>query len=237
MTDRTALPDPRWPRLLSVAAHELRTPITVVAGYISMLLKDRAGLLSDMQRHMLEESQKSAARLSAILAEMSDLAKMEEGEGAINRRTVDLEALLQDAAATLPPLPDPAVTVTIENEVPGATVQGDPVRLKAALRSVLFAVGRELVTDTQLLVRLRRTSDPEADRLRISVGGGERIAALDATAPEDLGTFDEWRGGCGLSLPLARRVLVAHGGCIWSPASNPKSGAVVVLPEGADSSD
>ena len=42
--------EPRWPKILSLSVHEFRTPMTVVAGYIRMLLKDRAGPLSDQQR-------------------------------------------------------------------------------------------------------------------------------------------------------------------------------------------
>jgi hypothetical protein len=62
-------PDPGWPRLLSLSVHEFRTPITVVAGYIRMLLKDRAGPVSDQQRRLLEEAEKSCARLSGLVAE------------------------------------------------------------------------------------------------------------------------------------------------------------------------
>ena len=47
-----ALADPKWHRLLSLSVHEFRTPITVVAGYIRMLLKDRAGPLNDQQRRL-----------------------------------------------------------------------------------------------------------------------------------------------------------------------------------------
>jgi signal transduction histidine kinase len=45
-----------------------------------------------------------------------------------------------------------------------------------------------------------------------------------------LDTFDEWRGGSGLSLGVARRVIEAHGGRIWSPAEDAKAGAVIALP-------
>ena len=59
--------DPRWEKILSLSVHEFRTPMTVVAGYIRMLLKDRAGPLSDQQRKLLEEAEKSCARLTALL--------------------------------------------------------------------------------------------------------------------------------------------------------------------------
>ena len=70
--------DPRWPKVLSLSVHEFRTPMTVVAGYIRMLLKDRAGPLSDPQRRLLEEAEKSCARLTALLTEVSDLSNLEE---------------------------------------------------------------------------------------------------------------------------------------------------------------
>ena len=67
--------DPRWPKILSLTVHEFRTPMTVVAGYIRMLLKDRAGPLNDQQRRLLEEAEKSCARLTALVAEVSDTAR------------------------------------------------------------------------------------------------------------------------------------------------------------------
>src|SRR5918992_4554714 len=98
--------DPRWPKLLSLAVHEFRTPITVVAGYIRMLLKDRAGPLSDAQRRLLEEAEKSCGRLSALVAEMSDLANLEAGTAPLNRGDLDLQALLADTVAALAAAPD-----------------------------------------------------------------------------------------------------------------------------------
>ena len=61
----SAPPDPEWPRLLSLSVHELRTPMTVVAGYLRMLLKDRAGPVTDQQRRLLEEAEKSCGRLAS----------------------------------------------------------------------------------------------------------------------------------------------------------------------------
>src|SRR5918994_1210467 len=98
--------EPRWPRLLGLAVHEFRTPITVVAGYIRMLLRDRAGAITDQQRKLLEEAEKSCGRLSALVSEMSDLSALEAGSAALNRGTVDLDALLADVIGGLPELQD-----------------------------------------------------------------------------------------------------------------------------------
>ena len=78
-------PDPRWPKVLSLSVHEFRTPMTVVAGYIRMLLKDRAGPLTDPQRKLLEEAEKSCGRLSALMAEVSDLSQDRGGHRAFQQ--------------------------------------------------------------------------------------------------------------------------------------------------------
>ena len=58
---------------MSLAVHELRTPVTVVTGYLRMVLRDQAGPLTEKQRKMLEEADKSCVRIGALVSEMSEL--------------------------------------------------------------------------------------------------------------------------------------------------------------------
>jgi signal transduction histidine kinase len=232
MTNGPSPPDPRWHRLLGLAVHEFRTPVTVVAGYIRMLLTGRAGELTEQQRRLLQEAEKSCGRLSGLIAEMSDLATLEGGNAMFNRSSVEVGPLLADAIASLPPLPDREVSIELTNDAQGAMVQGDSTRLKTAFAAILTALRRELVTSTQLLVRLRRDTQDGRPVLRMSLADTEQIERVDRSAPSELGTFNEWRGGCGLSLAVARRIVTAHDGRLWSPVDDPKAGAVLTLPEG-----
>jgi signal transduction histidine kinase len=223
--------DPKWPKLLSLAAHELRSPLTVVGGYIRMLLKDRAGPLNDQQRRLMEEAEKSCGRLSHLVAEVSELAHLESGRIAFSRTRVDLRAVIADAIANLPGLQDREVTVDLmADEV--ATIQGDAVRLKTAFISIVHALRRELVTSDRLAVRLYQVNDEGEVNpgLRVDIAEPTRLEWLMALPTSKLATFDEWRGGNGLALPNARRILESHGGQIWSPAEDGKAGAVVNLP-------
>jgi signal transduction histidine kinase len=223
--------DPRWPRLLGLAVHEFRTPVTVVAGYIRMLLKERAGPLSEDQRRLLQEAEKSCGRLSALTAEMSDLANLEAGSAPLNRSALPLAPLLDEVVASLPPLPDREVAVSVDNRAGSAAAQGDAVRLKTALAAVLVALRRELVTSTHLVARLRAAADREGrPALRLAIAEVERIDAVEQSPADGLQVFDEWRGGCGLSLAIARRIVNAHGGGIWSPPDEHKTGAILLLP-------
>jgi light-regulated signal transduction histidine kinase (bacteriophytochrome) len=222
--------DPGWPKVLSLAVHEFRTPTSVVAGYIRMVLKERAGPLSDMQRKLLEEAEKSCGRLSALLAEMSDLSGLEAGTATFNRGPLDVRQALADAAAGLPELADRPIAIDLEVGQGPAMMQADPVRLRAAFAAVLTALRRELITSPTLAVREREGERAGRPASWIAIAAPDQVALAAEAQEAGLVPFDEWRGGCGLSLPVARRVIEAHGGGIWSPVGDAKSGAVIALP-------
>ncbi|HEX2456218.1 MAG TPA: HAMP domain-containing sensor histidine kinase [Vicinamibacterales bacterium] len=222
--------DPRWPRLLSLTVHEFRTPMTVVAGYLRMLLKDRAGPITDQQRRLLEEAEKSCARLSALLAEVSDLANLEAGTGTFNKSTVDLRPLMTEAIGALPPTPDRDLSVELAEGGGGSAIVGDPTRLRTAFASIFNALRRELVTSSRLLVREETRNIDGRAHAWIAIADDERLDQVAAANPGALTTFDEWRGGSGLSLAVARRIINAHGGQIWSPGDDVRAAAVIALP-------
>jgi signal transduction histidine kinase len=217
--------DPRWPKILSLSVHEFRTPMTVVAGYIRMLLKDRAGPLSDQQRRLLEEAEKSCGRLTALLTEVSDLSNLEGGTASFNRQAADLNRSLREAVEQQPPLLDREVAIDLQLESESAPLQGDPVRLTQALSSIIKSLRRELIGESPLVVRQRRAGAG----YEIQIGDTDALAALDAESGERE-IFDEWRGGSGLILPVARRIIEAHGGRVWGAPGGLKTAARIQLP-------
>ena len=143
---------------------------------------------------------------------------------------MDLRDTLRAAAGELPPLPDRHVQVDLQLGDAPASIHGDPARLKHALASVLSALRRELVTTDTMVVRQRAATHKARPVEEIVIGDPGTIAAVDAADPAALPLFDEWRGGSGLILPVARRVLDAHDGRIWGAPDGRKAGAKIVLP-------
>ena len=70
-----------------------------------------------------------------------------------------------------------------------------------------------------------------ARTLRVTIGGADRIDDLRQVPAEELTPFEEFRGGVGFTLPIARRIVAAHDGQLWSPPENPRAGAVLFFPE------
>jgi two-component system, cell cycle sensor histidine kinase PleC len=218
------------PRVVSLAVHELRTPVTVVAGYLRMLLREQGGPLTDKQRKMLEEADRSCSRIGGLVAEMSEFSKLEAQELGLVRADLDLAALVAEVASGMHDN-DRGVRLDVRGADRPLMVSGDRPRLAAAVKALLHSAIRERGEPGVVVVTCsaREGTPPWAI---VAVGDDALVATLaDSASAQPLPSFDEWRGGMGLALPVARRVLEAHGGAVWSAAdSTSRAAAALRLP-------
>jgi signal transduction histidine kinase len=220
--------DPNWPRLLGLAVHEIRTPLSVGLGYLGFLTRF-GSTLTPQQAQYVAESQKAWERIKTLADEMSELSQLEEGKLMLVRERLDLHGVLADAVSTLPEGDGSAVELELTTAAEPAMVMADRGRLLKAFMSILFALRREVVSSTKLFVSAapREYEGQPASWISITTNPDDPLATA---APDGLGTFDEWRGGSGLRLALARRVIKLHGGAVWAPGDGSKAGAVIVIP-------
>ena len=204
-----------YPQLLSLAVHEFRTPASVVGGYLRMLQRDAAGELNDRQRKMIDEAEKSCARLVALIAELSDVSKLDSGAIALARQPVDVFALVSEVAEHVHEARDREVRLEVQGENGEAKLTGDATRLRSAFDAVFRAVLREKGGPCLVIAERRRETrggQPTAVVVVSEAGSVQTVYERERDA------FDEKRGGLGLALPLARRVIEGHGGRLSAPA-------------------
>jgi signal transduction histidine kinase len=215
---------------MSLAVHELRTPVTVVAGYLRMLLREQAGPLTDKQKKMLEEADRSCGRLTAIVAEMSELGKLEDGQITVPRVPFDLAELVVELASSMHEGEDRGVR--LETRVPGPVmVAGDRTRLAAAIGALMHAALRERGEPGVIVVECSTLSDTNQHWAIVTIGDAADAKPLAEAARATPPPFDEWRGGLGLALPVGRRVIEAHGGALWSaPGDKARAASALRLP-------
>jgi two-component system, sensor histidine kinase RpfC len=201
---------------MSLAVHELRTPATVVAGYLRMVLREQGGPLTDKQRKMLDEAERSCARLAALVAEMSDLGKLEAGELPLAKQEVNVAALLAELASGMHEGEDRGVRLDVRGTDQPVMVTGDRIRLSAAIRALVHSALRERGEPGVVVAQCSTAAAADTQYAVIAIGDESVLPALVADASATPPAFDEWRGGLGLALPVARRVIEGHGGALWS---------------------
>jgi signal transduction histidine kinase len=205
-----------FPRVMSLAVHELRTPVTVVSGYLRMLLREQGGPITDKQRRMLEEAERSCARIGALVGEMSELGKLEGQDLALAQQDLDLSAVLTDVATAMHEGDNRGIEVEVHGAEQPLIVTGDRTRLAAALKALVHSAVREQSDRGVIVVDSSVLNDGDGAWAVVAVGAPSLIPLLRDGARTMPRVFDEWLGGLGMALPVARRVIEAHGGALWS---------------------
>jgi hypothetical protein len=139
--------------------------------------------------------------------------------------------LVAEVAEGVQEAADREVRLEVRGPDAGALMTGDEDRLKTAFTDILRAILREKLGPCIVAVDRRLVAD-NGDRSAVIVVA--ETAAVQAAYDAPAGPFDEKRGGVGLSLPLARRVIEAHRGRLWSPAVADSGAAAPAAPVAFD---
>jgi signal transduction histidine kinase len=218
------------PRTLSLAVHELRTPLAVSAGYIRMLLKEQAGPLNEKQMKMLTEAERACGRLGALVSEMSELGRLESKQLALTQQPFELHGVLTELAVDMHEGRDRGVHIEVTSDGRPLPVLGDRTRMATALGALLHSALRERGLPGAVIADCS-TREGNGTRWGVIAIGEEGLIPVLREPGQHPPAFDEWIGGLGMALPLARRVIEAHGGTIWSAAdSNSRAASGLRLP-------
>lgn len=88
---------------ISMASHQLRTPLTSIKGYISMIVEGDAGKVNTMQKKLLEEAFLSSERMVRLINDFLNVSRLQTGKFLIEKHPVDLSQIVQQELDSLVP--------------------------------------------------------------------------------------------------------------------------------------
>ena len=218
MTAQLAELDKLKAEFVSVASHELKTPINVIVGYLELLQENIYGELNPKQREICATLGKQAQTLTRLVKRLLDISRFEAGGGKLERRQVDLDRFLHAFETSFQVLAlqrEISFRVIRRGDLP-SHVLWDEDRINEVLGNLLSNVFK--FTDRGGTVELGiEGSDNEVS---ITVGDtGVGIAAEQL--PHIFEKFFQASNqayaaakGTGLGLAIAREIVEAHAGTI-----------------------
>ena len=217
---------------LSVAAHELKTPVTAVAGYAQVLdrrmLRDQTA--SPRDRRAVKVIVEQAERLNRLIVALLDLSRIQTGSLALDRQPVDLCAMVARVAEELQPSLDRHTLQTICGDT-GLIVDGDELRLEQVLQNLLQNAIKYSPTGGPITVEVSRRDRSAALTVRDhGIGIPEAARAHLFERFYRASNVDGRQiSGLGIGLFVVHEVVTAHGGAIEVRSEEGQGSAFTVL--------
>jgi signal transduction histidine kinase len=229
----------RTTNALASAAHDLKTPLAILNGYIELLESEKLGTLNERQREVIRDMGSSGRRLQQFIQDFLSYSVLETGEMKMHFETGDLNACLsevcrlwsrtfQERGLALYFLPNQKLTEfafdtakvqrVISNLLDNAskfTPSGGTVWLHAEP----YMWDRRTVDQPGVLTERRRQASAIPNSVKISVAD----TGPGIPAEYHIEVFDDFfrlptterQSGMGLGLAIARRLMGSMGGKIW----------------------
>jgi NtrC-family two-component system sensor histidine kinase KinB len=199
--------------MVSTVSHELKTPLTSVQMAIHLLLEEVVGPLMPKQVELLLAARQDADRILAMINDLLDLTRIEQGRVRLDLEPVLAAELVEGAAARMQSQAEDA-GVALETAIVGepAHVMVDRDRIEHVFDNLIINAIQHTPRGGSIRIGVR----PQDDRLQFQVhdtGAGIPREHLPRIFEKFYRVPDGHQaGGAGLGLAIAREILTAHGG-------------------------
>ena len=229
-------------QFLSIASHELKTPITAMSGFLQVALRrvrrlsegEAAAPVADSLRAITEQLEvvyRQTGKLARLVDELLDVSRIQTGRIEFRYADVDLSELANEVAARMQlTTTTHAIAVRRDSE---NIVTADRDHIEQVLNNLVTNAIKYSPTGGSITIDVR----PDNDGVRLSVtdqGIGIPEEELDAIfglfyRSPDRAARDA--AGMGLGLYISKEIVVRHGGRIWAESGGVKGSTLnVVIP-------
>jgi len=203
---------------ISVAAHELKTPMTALQGYTELLLDESVGEMPEIQKRFLEIIKTNVERLAELADDLLDRSRIEAGMVRLQVRELQLCELVDEVLTTFrAEAENKGLTLTMDVPSDLPSVWGDRARLVQLLTNLTSNACKYTPGGGKVGIMARQVNGQiQIDVMDTGIG----ISRLDQE--QVFGRFFRADnplireiGGTGLGLSIAKSIVSLHGGEIW----------------------
>lgn len=201
---------------VSIVSHELQTPVAIIKGYAGALRRPDAAWSPAVVQRVAATIEAECDRLSGLITDLLDLARIQAGRVAMTFGPVDLAEMLAEVVGRARPR-SPHCEIVLEDVRALPTIRGDHDKLRMALNNLVenavkysprggtIALGGAVRSDQVLVwVRDEGIGVPAAEHERIF----ERFHRLDTSLSRET-------PGVGMGLYICKVIVEAHNGRVW----------------------
>jgi len=220
---------------LSMASHQLRTPLGVIKGYISMMLEGDYGEIPEEAKERLKNAYVSNDRLVKLVNDLLDVTRLEMGRIELNLEKASIEEIISSVVEEMKGTAEKK-GLYLKWAKP-ATALPEMSLDKNKIRQVILNLVDNGIKYTQkggITVKVRRMNSEVRIEVRDTGVGMEKkeIANLFEIMARGRAGFQYWMQGAGLGLYTAKKFAEMHGGKVWaeSPGKDKGSTFYIELP-------
>jgi signal transduction histidine kinase len=203
---------------VSVVYHELSSPITATRGYTELLLDSQGDSLNDRQKEYLRAALRNLRRLTRLVADLSDISRIDDGRLAIQPQPLDLGKAIEETLNSHSKIIEEKglhIQVRIHPGTP--SVFGDPQRVEQILTNLVSNACRYTPVGGQITV-IAQGRDGFVETIICDTGIGIQKHELEHIFERFFRSDDPLvreQPGTGLGLSIAKSLIEVHGGEIW----------------------
>ena len=203
---------------ITVAAHQLRTPLSAISWTLESLKKEQ---LNSSQQDLVNIGVSASSNLSKTVESLLSVSKIEEGRFGYSFKTIDLAAFLGEILSQAEPIArEYKVDVYFEGPQGGALmISADSDKLSLVLSNLLDNAIKYNVPNGQVIVRAEKLADKPYVQISVKDTGmgipQEDLSKLFTKFFRGGNVMKKETSGSGLGLYIVKNIIRRHGGEIW----------------------
>ncbi|OGQ73484.1 MAG: hypothetical protein A3G94_00115 [Deltaproteobacteria bacterium RIFCSPLOWO2_12_FULL_60_16] len=217
---------------LANVSHELRTPLSVVIGFVSILLDQLVGKLTDEQHRALEKVYKNSEELLGLVDNVLCLTSLNSGDLPLMEKEFEVGLVAKEIAQRYAKqLEEKGIELAIQSPASGVRTVSDPAKVSRIFHNLLHNAVK-FTAQGQITVKVHRSANRGVVDLEIiDTGVGiprDHIEGMFQPFQQLDGSMRREFSGLGLGLTVARRLTDFLGGTL-EIRSQPNVGTHVLL--------